>query len=142
MMRSGCFCFDVLDGMEAECDRARPVPGKEVRSGIDIIRLLLLTGCRHREICHLQWSFLQGDVLALPDTRTGPRKVYLSQEALAIINSQKRTAAPWTFPSPAKPDRPRRNVGHVRRRAQGCVAAVASAMCASMTRATPLPAMR
>ena len=115
--------LDVLDKMQAECDRARPVPGKEARSGIDIIRLLLLTGCRHREICHLEWSFLQGDALALPDTKTGPRNVYLSEEALAIINRQKRTASPWIFPSPARPDRPRCNVGHIWRRVQRHVAA-------------------
>ena len=39
----------------------------------DIIRLLLLTGCRKSELVSLRWSDVDGDVLHLRDGKTGPR---------------------------------------------------------------------
>ena len=44
------------------------------------IRLLILTGCRKREILHLRWEQvdLEGAEFVLPATKTGPRKVSLS----------------------------------------------------------------
>ena len=45
------------------------------RQQADIIRLLLLTGCRKTEIVRLRWSEVQGDTIALADSKTGPRKV-------------------------------------------------------------------
>ena len=44
------------------------------------IRLLILTGCRKREILHLRWEQvdLEAAELVLRDSKTGPRKVSLS----------------------------------------------------------------
>ena len=47
----------------------------------DIIRLLLLTGCRRGEIVKLKWSEVDGDALRLTETKTGPRTVWLSGAA-------------------------------------------------------------
>ena len=41
----------------------------------DIIRLLLLTGCRKSEIVTMRWRDLDGNTFNLGDAKTGPRKV-------------------------------------------------------------------
>ena len=75
----------------------------------DIIRLLLLTGCRKSEIKNLQWSEVHGNTLRLSDSKTGPRMVYLSEDARALIDRQPRNGGQFVFPSPADPGRPRRH---------------------------------
>ena len=58
------------------------------------------------EILKLQWSEVDGDRLNLADTKTGPRRVWLSQAAQAILARQPRAASPYVFPSPRHPDKP------------------------------------
>ena len=75
------------------------------RSGIqqvDIIRLLLLTGCRKGELTALRWSEVHDDRLILLDSKTGPRAVFLSTAARAILARQPRTGL-YVFPSPIDP---------------------------------------
>ena len=64
-----------------------------------IIRLLLLTGCRKGEIITLKWRFYREGRLFLPDSKTGPRTVWLSSPARAILDSLPRKTT-WVFPSP------------------------------------------
>ena len=73
----------------------------------DIIRLLLLTGCRRGEIVALRWSEIQADGLVLTDSKTGPRRVPLNAQARRILERQKRGESPFVFPSPRDPSRPR-----------------------------------
>ena len=82
----------VLDACVAE----RPV----YAPAADIIHLLLLTGCRRGEIVNLQWREVGEDVLELVDSKTGPRTVFLSPNAKAVIERQPRSGSPWVFPSP------------------------------------------
>ena len=72
----------------------------------DIIRLLLLTGCRRGEIVTLRWQDVDGDTLNLADTKAGPRRVFLNVQARAILERQPRTGSDWVFPSPLDPGRP------------------------------------
>ena len=82
------------------------------RAQADVIRLLLLTGCRKSEILTLQWSEVDGDVLRLAEAKTGPRTVWLSEVAQALIARQPRTDSAFVFPSPRDPARPQsRNLG-------------------------------
>lgn len=59
------------------------------------IRLLMLTGCRLREILHLRWSEVDFDrgVLRLPDSKTGRKVVFLPQPAIDILNGMTRIGA-------------------------------------------------
>ena len=89
----------VLDACVAE----RPV----YAPAADIIRLLLLTGCRRGEIVNLQWREVGEDILELVDSKTGPRTVFLSPKAKAIIERQPRSDSPWVFPSSVNREKPR-----------------------------------
>ncbi len=80
---------------------------KSARQQADIVRLLLLTGCRRSEITGLRWSEVREDGLALTDAKTGPRTVPLGSGARAILDRQPRTGSPFVFPSPCDPARPR-----------------------------------
>ncbi|MDE0435601.1 MAG: tyrosine-type recombinase/integrase [Bryobacterales bacterium] len=77
------------------------------RQQADIIRLLLLTGCRKSEIVRLRWSEVQGDMLVLAESKTGPRKVPLNAQARRILERQTKEGSPFVFPSPLDPSRPR-----------------------------------
>ncbi len=82
------------------------------RPQADVIRLLLLTGCRKSEILTLKWSEVDGDMLRLAEAKTGPRTVWLSETAQAVIARQPRMASAFVFPSPRDPARPQsRNLG-------------------------------
>ena len=76
------------------------------RQQADVVRLLLLTGCRKGEILKLRWSEVDGDRLNLAETKTGPRTVWLSQAAQAILDRQPRATSPYVFPSQRHPDKP------------------------------------
>ena len=72
----------------------------------DIIRLLLLTGCRKSEVVTLRWQDIDGDALNLAYAKTGPRRVFLNAPARAILERQPRTGSAYVFPSPLKPEQP------------------------------------
>ena len=72
----------------------------------DVIRFLLLTGCRRNEILTLRWHDVEGDALSLGDGKTGPRRVFLNAPARAILERQPRSMSAYVFPSPLDPERP------------------------------------
>ena len=74
----------------------------------DIIRLLLLTGCRKSEIVRLRREEVRDDRLELTDSKTGPRTVLLSEPAREILARRiQQGNGPWVFPSVSDPSRPR-----------------------------------
>ena len=83
-------------------DHARPSRARQA----DVIRLLLLTGCRKSEILTLRWQDVDGDTLNLIDAKTGPRRVFLNVQARAILERQSRSESAYVFPAPSNPDRP------------------------------------
>ena len=90
---------------------------------VAVIRLLLLTGCRAGEVIGLQWDWIKGGRILLPDSKSGPRTVWLSSAARAVIDAIPRYGddCPYLFPGrpPVKPmstvpyhwDRIRREAG-------------------------------
>ena len=93
---------DEIRQLNEELDRHAGGPRS---AQIDIIRLLILTGCRKLEIVRLKRREVDGDRLRLEDSKTGPRTVHLSAEAREIV--ERRMAAPgeFLFPSPRNPER-------------------------------------
>ena len=85
---------------------AQAQKGPRAQQQADIIRLLLLTGCRKGEILRLRWSEVDGGTLALADSKTGPRKVPLNAPARRIIDRQIQKESNFVFPSPGNVHRP------------------------------------
>ncbi len=72
----------------------------------DIIRLLLLTGCRKGEIMRLRRDEVKDDRLELADSKTGPRTVLLNGPAREIVGRRMAQGeGPWVFPSVSDPSR-------------------------------------
>ena len=90
--------YKTLDGMVAQRPSYQPQA--------DMIRLLLLTGCRRGEITRLRWCEVHGASLRLTDAKTGPREVWLSAAAQELVERQPKASSVWVFPSPRDPARP------------------------------------
>ena len=76
------------------------------------VTLLLLTGCRLGEVLGLQWQDVKGNRLMLRDSKTGPRTVWLGNEARALITAlPRRKDVPWLFWNTAH-RKPIRNIHH------------------------------
>ena len=48
---------------------------------VAIVRLLMLTGCRFGEVVSLEWDWIRDKRIHLPDSKSGPRTVWLSSAA-------------------------------------------------------------
>jgi len=68
-------------------------------SAVGAVRLLLLTGCRLREVLHIKWDQIDFDrgMIFLPDSKTGKKPVVLNAPALAVLASIIR-AGSYVFP--------------------------------------------
>ena len=95
---------DEIAGLHRVLDRQT---GRSRGQQADIIRLLLLTGCRRSEIVGLRWSEVRDDCLVLADSKTGPRTVPLNSQARWVLERQPRGGSPFVFPSARDPSRPR-----------------------------------
>ena len=79
------------------------------RQQVDIVRLLLLTGCRKSEVLKLRWSEVNDDALVFGDTKSGPRSIPLNAQARRILERQPRGQSEFVFPSPRNGELPRAN---------------------------------
>lgn len=72
-------------------------------SAVPAIRFLLLTGCRLREALTLQWEDIRvaDRVARLRDSKTGPRPLYLSEDAMTLLQSLPHKSE-WVFPGRRK----------------------------------------
>ena len=78
---------------------------------VAIVRLLMLTGCRFGEIASLEWDWIRDRRIHLPDSKSGPRTVWLSSAARAVIDAIPRYSedCPYLFPA-RPPTRPVDNI--------------------------------
>jgi len=74
------------------------------------LRLLLFTGCRLREILHLEWRFIDFErgIIFLPDSKTGAKPVMMNPSVIAVLQSLPRLDA-FVVPGD-KPGRPRHDL--------------------------------
>jgi integrase len=87
-----------LERLGAVLAQARASDDKVRKIAAMAITLLLLTGCRVSEITGLQWQDVRGHRLKLRDSKTGPRTVWLGDEARALIETLPRFRnIPWLF---------------------------------------------
>lgn len=73
----------------------------ESPSVIALIRLLLLTGARLGEVLSLQWKQIdwEAGTVRLEDSKTGPKTLYLSDAARAVLAQLPRVEGnPWCLP--------------------------------------------
>lgn len=72
---------EVLEQVERE--KSEPI------EAVHAIRLLILTGCRRGEILTLKWDYIDYDRrrIVLPDSKTGPKVLRLSDSALEYLRS-------------------------------------------------------
>ncbi len=71
---------------------------------VAIARLLMLTGCHFGEIASLEWDWIREKRIFLPDSKPGPRTVWLSDAARTVIDAIPRYGAvcPFLFPVPIR----------------------------------------
>lgn len=61
-------------------------------------RLLIFTGARVGEIRDLEWDWVQLPRLLLPDSKTGPKTIWLNSQAMRILKGiQKREDSKYVF---------------------------------------------
>ncbi|HEY1979304.1 MAG TPA: tyrosine-type recombinase/integrase [Xanthobacteraceae bacterium] len=77
------------------------------------IRLLLLTGCRLREVLNLKWDYVDfgRGIIFLPDSKTGQKPIILNAPALDLLGSLPRVG-PFVFPG-NNPERPRHDLKRI-----------------------------
>ena len=78
-----------------ECEESR-----ESQSTVNLIRLLMLTGCRLNEILTLKWEHvdLDNNALHLPDSKTGERTVHIGAAVLECLAGIERVEDnPWVI---------------------------------------------
>ncbi|MDE0241573.1 MAG: tyrosine-type recombinase/integrase [bacterium] len=97
--------LDRLHGVLDRRDRSTRTRASQCQQ-VDIIRLLILTGCRRNEILRLRRDEVTGTYLRLRTSKTGPRTVFLNREARTIIERRMVGGTEFLFPSPQDSSRP------------------------------------
>ncbi len=77
-------------------------------AAVNVIRLLILTGCRKNEIQQLQWSEVdrQSGCLRLKDSKSGQKIVPIGAAALAVLANLSSDRSEFVFPAQGNDDKP------------------------------------
>lgn len=65
-------------------------------ASVAFLYLLILTGARKGEIADARWDWIKGNVICLPDSKTGEKQVYLPPAALDVLDRLPRTTGTIT----------------------------------------------
>lgn len=67
---------------------------------VPALLMLIYTGARVSEITTLRWRSVQAPRLALPDSKTGPKTIYLNPQAIAVLTGlERRSDDELVFPA-------------------------------------------
>lgn len=58
---------------------------------VALIRFLALTGCRRSEALSMEWDWVTEDAVNLPDSKTGPKAIWLGDAARGVLNRLDRS---------------------------------------------------
>lgn len=76
---------------------------KSEPASVAFILLLIFCGCRKQDIANAKWDMLDGNILRLPDSKTGSKDIYLPPQAMAVLEQLPRTSGSLTgIQSPKK----------------------------------------
>ena len=90
------------DGEFAALGRALAEAEPEHPVAVAVVRFLLYTGARKSEALGLRWEHIHGNQAVLPDSKTGPRTIWLALPARAILDARpRRDDCAWVFASSA-----------------------------------------
>jgi len=100
--KSGFKAHYLRDGEYAALGRALAEAEPGYPAAVAAVRFLLYTGARKSEALGLRWEHVHGDRAVLPDSKTGPRTIWLASPARAILDARpRRDDCPWVFASSA-----------------------------------------
>lgn len=82
---------------------AKLVAQKEITAhAANILELLLLTGARSGELASAEWAWVDWglQMIALPDSKSGAKTIYLSKDAVAVLRDQhaRSKGQPYIYP--------------------------------------------
>lgn len=77
------------------------------QTAIQVLKFCALTGCRKSEALTLQWSMIDGKRAVLPDSKTGPRTVWLGKPTRKLLAGIPRTSD-LVFTQDGRPIHPQR----------------------------------
>lgn len=63
---------------------------------VHVLRFCALTGCRKSEALMLRWSMIDGNRAALPDSKSGPKSIWLGKPVRKLIATVPKTGG-WVF---------------------------------------------
>ena len=98
--KTGFTAHYLTDGEFAALGRALDDAEADYPVAVAVLRFLLYTGARKSEALRLKWEHVHGDRAVLPDSKTGPRTIWLASPARAVLAARsRRTNCPWVFAS-------------------------------------------
>lgn len=75
-------------------------PKKADRRAIQAIQFLALTGARRGEALALRWDHIHSDRIVLPDSKTGPKTIWIPAPVKTLLESVPRSESPFVFGLP------------------------------------------
>ena len=98
--KSGFEAHHLSDDEFAALGRALAAAESKYPAAVAVLHFLLYTGARKSEAVQLRWEHVHGNRAVLPDSKTGPRTIWLSCPARAILDAQpRRDDCAWVFAS-------------------------------------------